>query len=161
MQKTGERNTETDSGLYEVGFHLIGTITEDAVAADFDAISNMVTKLGGSIKGSEAPTLRTLTYTITKHVGGKNLRYDTAYFGSIVFEADTDSIPSLRAEIEKLSNILRFLVIAITPEALMPRERRVMGKIDAEKFRPEKPEAAVAPISEEELDKTIEQMVVE
>jgi ribosomal protein S6 len=161
MQKNGQSEVEADAGLYEVGFLLMGTITEDAAAADFDAVSNIVTKFGASIKASEAPALRTLTYTITKQATGKNVRFDTAYFGSIIFEAPTDSISTLRGEIEKLPNLLRALVIEIGPEALMPRERRVMGKIDAEKFRPEKSDVVVTPISEEELDKKIEQMVVE
>jgi ribosomal protein S6 len=164
MQKTAKENTvheHDDLGLYEAGFLILSTTPEDKVSEEASAISEIITRNGGKVMTTEGPTLRGLAYTMTKHVSGKNIPHDTAYFGSIYFDAPATIITSIEKEIGNLPNVLRSLVIETAPEALLPRERKVMGKIEPEKFRPEKPATPVAPVSEEELDKTIEELVVQ
>lgn len=156
-----EGNEGVDSGLYEVGFHLVPTVSENDVAAEAARITSILEKNGATIKVSEGPMLKGLTYTMEKTSGGKISRYDNGYFGSIVFETTADLIPEIRSAVEKLPNVLRSLVIETSPEALLPRERRVAGRIEPEKFRAEKPTTPAAPVSEEELDKSIEKLVTE
>jgi hypothetical protein len=98
---------------------------------------------------------------MVKAAQGKNLRFDTAFFGSIVFEATASSVFEIKTEIEKNSNILRLILVTTVLEALTPREYKVSGKIDAEKYRPEKPTTPITPISDVELDKKIEELVIE
>jgi ribosomal protein S6 len=148
-------------GLYEVGFLILPTVAEDAVEAEVSHINEILSKHAGAVKASERPTLRTLLYTMSKHASGKNTHFSTAYFGSVTFEATAQAIIEIKNEIEKIPTILRFLLIETVPEALMPRERKVMGKIEPEKFRPEKGATPVTPISEAELDKTIEALIAE
>lgn len=163
MQKTDGHEENGEYGLYEVGFHLVPTIAEDALQGVAGQISNVLTNHAARVRSSEGPTLRGLTYQMEKHIGGRNYRYDTAYFGSIVFEAAYQAVPEIQKDLEKTPEILRFVISRTSEEALMPRERKVTGRIEPEKFRPTEKAAALSatPISEEELDKTIEGLVVE
>ena len=160
MQKTGGEKESTDHGLYEVGFLLLPTVGEGEASGEASKIGDILSKHGAVIKATENPSLKNLAYTMEVHSSGKNYRHDSAYFGSVTFEVAQEVISVIQDEVEKLPNMLRVLVIKSEPEALMPRERKVTGKIEPEKFRPVE-KVAPAPISDAELDKTIEEMVAE
>lgn len=160
MQKSDEQEENGKKDLYEAGILIVPTISEDAVRSIFSDITEMLVKNGAMIKSSDAPTLRDLAYEMTKSSGGKNHRFNSAYFGTIIFEAENPFISVIKDEILKQGDVLRLLIIKTTTAALMPRERRVSGRIEPEKFRPEKSAIPLAPLSEAEIDKTIEALVV-
>lgn len=160
MSKTAEMDTDTGYGLYEVGFLIISTVPEEKARENLSLITDILEKNGSTVKTSEGPTLRGLAYPMSKRSQGAISHFDTAYFGSVVFEAATPAISAIQAEVDKLPDLLRFMVIKTETEALMPRERKVTGKIEPEKFRPTEKKTET-PLSEEELDKTIEELVVE
>ncbi len=151
--------------LYELAFNLIPSIPEADVAKEVSTIRMMLEKAGASIKLSEDPKLIPLTYAMEKRVAGKKDFYNTAYFGSFIFEVASEAIPGLHSAVVALPVTLRFLLIDISREALVQRERPVVvstGYSHDPKKGAKKPEgASVAPISEAELDKTIEGLVVE
>lgn len=151
--------SEGKNGLYELGILIVPSVSEDALRSIFSDITEIISK-HGTIKTSDNPVLRELAYEMTKTSAGKISHFTSAYFGSIIFEAENSFVPSIKNEIEKQTDVLRLLIIKTTPAALVPRERRVSGRIDSEKFRPEKPAVPPAPLSEAELDKTIEALVV-
>ncbi len=161
MQKNDGLDADTEYGLYEVGYLLVPIIAEDVAHSDGAALSELLTSHGATIKTADHPQMRPLAYEMTKKGSGKNTYFDTAYFGSIVFEVSVPAIAEISAGIKKMPNVLRFLIIETGPDVLAPRERRVMGKIEPEKYRPEKSATPAAPVSEAELDKTIAALVAE
>jgi len=161
MPEIDAEEEKIEQGLYEVAFHLLSTIPEGDVAGEFSKVMDIIGKHGASIKATENPALRGLSYNFEKQKDGKNIPHDSAYFGSVVFETTAEAIPEIRSAVEVLPSILRVIVIETTPEALLPRERKVSGRIEPEKFRAEKQTGTPQPISEEELDKSIEKLVTE
>ena len=154
------QNSESEgkNGLYELGVLIVPSISEDVARSVFSDIMEILSK-HGAVKTSDNPVLRELAYEMTKTSGGKISHFTSAYFGSIIFEAENSLVGAIKNEIEKQNDVLRLLIIKTTSAALVPRERRVSGRIDSEKFKPEKL-APKAPLSEAELDKTIEALVV-
>lgn len=161
MQKNEEQKKDTEYCLYEIAFLILPTIGDEAAQKEFSNVSAILAKHAATVKASEGPTLRGLAYEMEKKSQGKNLYYNNAYFGSVTFEVTAEAISEIKTDVEKMDSLLRVMIIETTPEALMPQERRVMGKIEPEKFRPEKSTTPKTPLSEAELDKTIEQLVVE
>ncbi len=160
MLKEAE-NTEIEKGLYELSYLLVPNLSEEELEKDRSSIEELIKKMGGEIKTSEGPLARTLAYFMEKHSSGKNYRYDSGYFGSIVFEGVGALLKELENDLIKTPHLLRELIIAIPPEALMPRsERRVSGRIEPEKFRPAPKAAGEEKMTEAEIDKTIEELVV-
>lgn len=151
--------SEGKNGIYEIGILIVPSVSEDAARSVFSDITEMISK-HGAVKTSDNPVLRELAYEMTKTSGGKIHHFTSAYFGSIIFQTENSLVLSIKNQIEKQTDVLRLLLIKTTPTALVPRERRVSGRIDSEKFRPEKPAVPPAPLSEAELDKTIEALVV-
>jgi hypothetical protein len=97
-----------------------------------------------------------------KNEAGKNEKFNFAYFGWVKYELPKEATAEVKEKLEKNKEILRFLVIKTVRENTLyghkiPRkegdkvEAPVVGVIPEE----------VAIISEEEIDKTIEELVVE
>ena len=99
---------------YELAFHILPTVVEGEVPSVFDAIKKIVTDAGGEITNEEAPQRFDLAYEIVKHLEGKNRRFSSAYFGWIRFRGDAANAPSIAAEVEGTSQVLRHLLIRLT-----------------------------------------------
>ena len=156
-ETTGDKRQK----IYEIGYLLLPTIAEEHVAAEVEAIKSIIEKREGAFIAEDFPKLRQLAYTMTKPVTGKNLKFDKAYFGWVKFETSTSAISAIKTELEKISNILRFLVITTVRENTMSKERVVFRPASVENpDAPKKPEEAEK-MSEEEIEKTIENLVVE
>ncbi len=149
-----------ENGLYEVAFHILSSVSESDAPAELAKVTEIVSQQGGTVKSSEGPMLRGLAYDMRRSENGRNVPYSNAYFGSVVFEAPTATVAAIRLAVESLPSMLRVFVVSLSKDALLPRERKVTGRIDAEKFRTDKGAAPVA-VSEGELDKSIEKMVTE
>ena len=168
---------ETETQIYEVGFHIVSSVSEDSVSVEAEAVKSLIEKSGGVFIADEFPKKISLAYTITKEIEGKKQRFDTAYFGWIKFEMKTDSIINLKEGMEANKNILRFLIIKTVKESTLAPKTIVFAKDDSPRKttrstgsgqaegtvkkadKAEKPKPT--PVSEEELDKTIEELIVE
>ena len=158
-----EARTDNDISLYEVGYNLVPTLSEAEAAEAAAGIKSFLEGKGGIIKRTLAPQMRTLAYPMEKRIADKKEKHTSAYFGSVVAELSSDVIPALHEKMKALPSVLRFLLISLPKDALaerpliVPRERPHDPKRGAQT-----PEGAPAkPISEAELDKTIEALVVE
>jgi ribosomal protein S6 len=158
-----ENTQETGLKVYEVGFLLVPTIAEEQVAGEVEAIKAAIEKFGGSFISEEFPTLRQLAYTMAKSANGAlKQKFDNAYFGWIKFETTPAQAQAFKAEFEKISSVLRYLLITTVRENTMVSQKVMFkGTADGEKPKADEPEggATVAPINEEELDKTLETIV--
>jgi ribosomal protein S6 len=148
--------------VYELGFHIVPTIAEEKVANVFGDIKSLLEKNGAVFISEEYPKMRPLAYTMLKNEAGKNEKFNFAYFGWVKYELPKEATAEVKEKLEKNKEILRFLVIKTVRENTLyghkiPRkegdkvEAPVVGVIPEE----------VAIISEEEIDKTIEELVVE
>jgi|SRR3989344_860690 len=159
-----ENNKETgkdlgDAEIYELGFHIVPTVPEEHIALEASKIQKIILDLGGSIIAEEPPRLRPLAYDMRKRVETKYESFSKAYFGWIKFEIDRSVITSLKEQVEKNQNILRFIIVKTvrentmyTPKMVtMRREDRIEDKKEGE----EKPAS-----SEAEIDKSIDELVI-
>ncbi|MEK7505485.1 MAG: 30S ribosomal protein S6 [Patescibacteria group bacterium] len=158
-----EHNETADKqGLYEVGFHIASSISAEEVPGIATKVTDSVVKNGGTFVSSEEPKLRGLAYPLGKaKKGGKDF-FDTAYFGHVYFRAEKETIQTIISAIGSLGEVLRFLVVEIPEEALTPRrsERRVRPEGESEGAGVEEGKVKKQ-LTPEELDKTIDQLVVE
>ena len=106
--------------LYEVGYLLLPSITEEALGEEANTIRLAIEGAGGSVMGEGFPALRALAYPIRKGNREGGTTYTSAYFGFIRFEILPEKAPLLKQELEKNSSLLRFLLIKTIKELLMP-----------------------------------------
>jgi len=165
MVTATDKEEKDISRIYEVGYLLSADIAEEKVAEETGKIRTIIEKEGGLPISDEFPKLRQLAYTLIKRLGGKNLKVTSAYFGWYKFELSSDFIGKIKSELEKLSSIVRFLLIKTARENTMYVPRPVYRRPELmHKKEPTKPAHEVTHttgMTDAELDKTIADLVVE
>ena len=164
---------EDRQSIYEIGYQIVASIPEEKIGDEAGIIRGIVTGSGASIIAEEAPHHQPLAYTIKKKtVSGSYDKYNQAYFGWIKFEVGANKIEAITKAVEKHPSILRSLAIATV------RENTYLGKrasliIASLPNKPEQPQIEtkrekrveekkeVAPMSVEDVDKSIDEMVKE
>lgn len=159
-------NKEEDTQIYEVGFHIIPMVPEEGVPAVVTELKDGIQGHGGVVIAEEFPRFRPLVYTVRKAIGGKYNKFNSAYFGWVKFEAPTAGARAIDKFFSGHEKILRSILIKTVREntmapqkAFVPRDAKTVAKAPGvgSLKRPEDK----APVSEEELDKTIAELVVE
>jgi ribosomal protein S6 len=147
--------------VYEIGYLFLPTIPEEQLPAEAAKVKAVVESHEGVVITEDFPKLRQLAYTMRKVAGAQNFKFDKAYFGWVKFETVQGAVPVIQKELEKNPNILRHMLVATVRENTMFTQKPM--------FRP----ATVAGVgealkgeekvkmSEEEIDKTIENLVVQ
>lgn len=139
--------------VYEVGLHLVPTISEEDVAAKFGDVRAEIEERGGSIVSEGFPVLTTLAYTIVAK-GGK---FDRAYFGWIKFELSAAKIASFKEACDTNPAIIRFLITKTTKEVDVEFKKPLVRLVTETETTDTDEVKAV--VSEEELDKSLEGIV--
>lgn len=167
MEKKDENKKEKGEGglrAYEVGYHIVPAVSAENLSSEVENIKNFLTKEGGVIISEEFPKMRELAYSIKKTVSGIKRNFDTAYFGWIKFDAGEAPIAKIKKFFDENENILRFLLINTVRENTMfsPSlpETGKREEVRATKKEVEGKEIK-SPISQEELDKTIDKLIAE
>ena len=157
-----ENNEDAEKILYEIGYLLDPAFSADLVAETVK-IKDVITRLGGAISYEDSPKMKDLAYTVMKPDQGKYKRYNNAYFGYIRFNIEKKDAEALSNAVKKIDSIIRFIVIKIEKE--IPRSAPRFSylssdeRIKAKKVQ-EPRSADEAKLVEEEIDKTIEELVV-
>jgi len=161
--ETSEVKNKEEGQVYEVGYLIVPAVLQEKIAAEMSVIKDGIGGEGGVFISEDFPKLRQLTYTMRKAVLGRYQKYNTAYFGWVKFEAAPEAIDTIKKVLEKNDNILRFLIIKTVRENTLISPRMLRERSDEERpIRKElKKEDIKTPISEAELDKTIEELIVE
>ena len=103
--------------VYELGYHMVPTLTEDELQKEADSLRGALSKLEGNTISESEPTAIELAYTMVINEGGKNTKYDTSFFGWIKFDMMPDKIDHLQTEVlADNKNILRYLLIKTVTE---------------------------------------------
>ncbi|MBY0294178.1 30S ribosomal protein S6 [Patescibacteria group bacterium] len=166
--QTAEVLTQANSDsrpVYEVGFHVVPTVGDEGVAGVVDQVRSA---LGNAeIISEQFPERMRFAYTVERSVTGKREKYDEAYFGFIKFALERESINALEDALRSNKNVLRYLLIETVREEIGAVPRRAVfasDRLEGETIQKPKAveeEKAVAEVSEEELDKSIDALVSE
>lgn len=97
--------------VYELGYLVLPSVTEDNIPKVVSTIVSTIEKAGGKTLDSELPFLETLAYSMSKTVGARKYVVNEAYIGWMKFEAEPSAVEEIKAGIEKIEEILRFLLI--------------------------------------------------
>lgn len=161
-------DTDTDVGvlrIYEVGYHIIPTVKEEDVEKIVSGIRGVIEKAGGSFIAEGAPALTRLAYPMPTMEGDKHVEHDRGYFGWIKFEAEIAVANALNEALRQNTSILRHIVFQTVREdtraKMKPPVLREVKRTDIIRAAPRRVEESAAPISEEELEKAIQDITAE
>lgn len=143
-------------------------VAEDNLAEEVSKIKARIEKAGGSFIAEEFPKHFDLAYSMFKNISGRKHSFDRAYFGWLKFSLDVSAVQDLQKEMEANKNILRFILFKTVAEnTLSPyRELRERDSDRGDKNESvdgknsEKPTKEPSPASQESLDKTIDELVI-
>lgn len=164
-----DKITEEEMGgelrVYEVSYLLLPFITEEDIPKEAGRVKEHVSLAGDTIFSEEEPKLIKLAYPMFKTISNKNTKFDNAYFGWVKFEGEAENIAKVKKSLENNENVLRFLILKTTKESAVVRKpfpfavksKPISTPIAKEEIKPEPPQE----INEAELDKTIDDLVIE
>ncbi len=163
MTKKAKVAKNNEEKIYEIGYHLVSSISEENVPSEIAKIKEVLSKEKANIISEEDAKLRPLAYSIKKGFGGVYKTYDKAYFGFIKFELPEESqIEEINKKLKANDNILRFLLIKTVRENTMYSPRiTVFTDKDAKIKTISKNEVVEAPASIEDMDKSIDALVTD
>jgi len=149
-----------DPKIYEVGFHIVPTVPEDDLGLRVTAIRDVIESNGGHVIADEYPKHLELSYAMTKTVSNKRALYRSSYFGWIKFEVEPKAAIAIDTALKSDDFILRFILVKTVRENTMAPKKVFTAKRSEEGSRSEE-KAEVKPVlTEEELDKTIDDLVI-
>jgi len=160
-----DKEEKTLTTTYELGYHLVPSLGEDDLALRVTELQKAITAEGGSVISEGAPTSTTLSYQMRKMRNGRWDKYDSTFFGWVRFEATAGAMDGLKEALDTDEHLIRYLLIKLNPIALAPEPVRAPrpegGEVVTEPKELEKKEEKEekAEVSEEELDKQIEQLI--
>jgi len=144
--------------VYEVGFHLLPSITEENVGAAVEKVRALLN--GAEILAEGFPVKHTLAYTIERAHTGKHEKFTQSYFGWIKFVAeDRSGLPALEAALLATHEVLRSIVIETTREEVKEAPRRAVfasDRLEGETIKKVSETEKGGEVSEEALDKSLE-----
>jgi ribosomal protein S6 len=148
MSKTAESNNE--SRVYEIGYLVLPSIPEDKLSGVVDKIKGAVEQAGGKTLDGEEPFKQDLAYTMTKVVGASRYVVSDAYVGWMKFELEGSKAPEVKASLDKIDELLRFLLIKAPRESVFTFEKAreaLMEKMAKEnEAKEDKGEEEVVPV---------------
>ncbi|MEK7070694.1 MAG: 30S ribosomal protein S6, partial [Patescibacteria group bacterium] len=150
--------------VYEVGYHIVPAVPMESLQGEVENIKNFLAKEGAAITSEEFPKLIELAYSISKVISGAKRNFNTAYFGWIKFDAGEAPVAKIKKFFDENENILRFLLIKTVKESTLftPKLFDTSTKEEAKSSKNDLSEKEIkSPISQEELDKTIDKLIAE
>lgn len=146
--------------IYEIGYHLIPTLTEEGAIA---ATAALAKTLGDAeIIKNEAAVKIPLAYVIERRGQGKREKYAESYFGFIKFSTEKENINAIEQYLRATHEVLRHLLIETVREdvVIAPRAVFTSNRLEGETLKKPVAEAEKAgEVSEAELDKSIDAIV--
>ncbi len=166
MSKKATVAKNNEEKIYEVGYHIVSSVSEENLGAEVEKIKGYLAKEKATIISEEAPKLRPLAYSIKKAYGGSYKTFDKAYFGFMKFEmGENGDIRNIDNSLKANESVLRYIVIKTVRENTMYSPKITVfsdkeGKLK-KTFKEEKVLNTEKSASVEEIDKSIDALVVE
>jgi|SRR3989344_2224902 len=154
---------ENEPNIYEFGFLLSPNIAEEALAGSVAALKERFEKRGAAFISEEFPKKIGLAYPIVAARDGAKVRFGTAYLGALKYQVPPQEAAALHGECAADPALLRFLLVRTVRESAAPRRAPAFLKPEAPRSaEPSAPRKAEKPsMTTEELDRTIEELVIE
>lgn len=102
--------------IYELGYLILPSVAEDALPGVTEKMKDAISKAGGSIVDSEAPFEQALAYNMSKTIGASRYVVSDAYIGWIKFDSEPAKVESLKDELRKMNELLRYLLVKAPKE---------------------------------------------
>ena len=143
--------------VYELGYLLVPTISEENLPAIFGNLKELVSSLGGVVISDENPKMMTLAYEMVKVVTNVRNKFKTGYFGWVKFTMETNSILELKKKLDLDPNFIRFLILKTVKENTIATKKFVRREVHRRPMV--KNNETAVPINKEEIDKEIDALV--
>ncbi len=109
-------STKEGFKVYELGIHLLPSLSEADVQIEFSKIKSNIEKLDGEIISESIPRMFNLAYEIPKTLKAQKKWYETAYFGWVKFELDSSKLAVFEKFVKELEDTLRYLIVKTVRE---------------------------------------------
>jgi len=154
------------SRIYEIGYTIVPAVKEEDLEKIVGTIRTQIEKAGGSFIAEGAPSLTRLSYQMSAREGDKWVEYDRGYFGWIKFEASIGTARALGEVLKSNANVMRFIVFRTVREDTRAKYKaptlREVKRTDTIKSTPRRvSEETKGPVSEEELEKALQDITAE
>ena len=106
-----EVKDQAERDVYETSYLVLPSISEENHPSIVDAIKKAFSSVGGIEVDGEAPFKHPLAYPMSKTVGASKYIVNEAYVGWVKFDVESSKILEVKAEIEKIQEVLRFLIV--------------------------------------------------
>ncbi len=150
---------EVLSRIYEVGYLLVPTISEEELPREVTALKDVLEKEKVAIISEEFPKLRPLAYFMQKRAGGVYQKHTNAYFGWVKFEASPESVLRIDLACKSNEKVLRYIVVKTVREQTLTMGRTRTERRERKEVPKDVPVGV--PVSEAELNKSIEKLIAE
>ncbi|KKW37152.1 MAG: hypothetical protein UY81_C0002G0010 [Candidatus Giovannonibacteria bacterium GW2011_GWA2_53_7] len=147
-----------DPQIYEVGYHIVPIVGEDNLGARATAVRDMIETRKGVILSDEFPKSMDLAYPMVKIAENKRATYTSSYFGWFKFQAEPSAIRAIETDLKADNNIMRFMLVKTVRENTMSPKKPL--RPTREEGRENGPREEKPVMSEAEMDKTIDDLVV-
>ena len=163
-----EKTMNESSKLYELGFHIVGTIDSNKVASVIDEIKSLITTHHGDIVREGEVREITLAYTMVKHVAGVNKKYNQSFFDWIKFTMNSEDVVNLKNALDSNENIIRFILVKTVNDdehstsklvELEESEEEEVSVTETVSEKTEEAEEVSVKAKDQEIDEAIEEMV--
>lgn len=154
---------EQEPRIYELGFLLLPSLDSAGVSGETASLRDLIIEKQGIIIAEGEAKERPLAYRMVKMIDNKKEKFDRAHFGWIKFETTPHMALEIKKALDIRKNILRFLIVKTVREEEIVERRVAPKKKSYMKPKTEikgKKEETSKPISQAELDKTIDELVV-
>ncbi len=145
--------------IYEVGFHIVPIVAEDDLGVRVTAIRDVIEAQKGMVIADEYPKHMELSYPMLKIAANKRALHHSAYFGWMKFEALPSAAKAIDEALKKDDYVLRYILIKTVRENTMVPKKVFQQKRADESRADEKAEDKPV-LTEAEIDKTIEDLVI-
>lgn len=150
-----------ENRVYELGYLLVSTLTEESVPAEYGNLKELIGSLGGEIIADEMPRMTTLAYTMIKVSKNQRIKFDNAYFGWIKFTLGAEKVEELKNKLSLNENLIRFLILKTVRENTIASKKFSYKELGRKKTLHQKRDISSEPveINKEEIDKEIDALV--
>ncbi len=159
INKTPANEKEIGSEVYELGYLLVPTISEEDLPMQYGNLKELLGSLGALVISDEMPKIISLTYGMQKVIANIRHKFTNAYFGWVKFTLDKTKMAELKKKLDLSDNLVRFLIVKTVRENTIASKR--FGRDDGRKFSQRKTsdEASAAPLDKEKVDQEIDALV--
>lgn len=158
MENSNE-DVDVNSRVYEVGYILVPTLSEEEVPAVYGDLKDLVASFGGEIISDEMPRMISLAYSMLKVVANVRNKFNTGYFGWVKFSMDTEKVDELKKKLDFNPNVIRFLVLKTVKENTIAAKRFVRADMHRKPMVKKNENEEATPINKEEIDKEIDALI--